>query len=340
MIRIFLLLISDLNIGPDEGQYWWWSLTPDFGYFSKPPMIAWLIGATTSLFGHAEWAVRLGSPLVSALTTIMIFLTARKLYDSTIALWAAVLWSTLPVILLSAGIISTDVPLLFFWAAALFGFVSLVQTQDRPYRWAVFTGAMIGLGMLSKYAMIYFPLAIALSFALSDYARRAMKALPLTIMAVVALIVFTPNILWNAANEFQTLNHTQANANLKGELFNLDELAEYLISQLGVVGPILFALLVWGIIRLPRRLGDAGARSGRDLLLSVIHAAPLRDHLLAGLFIQGQCQLGDDRLSRRGHALDRVDAPRWTTPLDENLRWVACRHRFHVFCHCLQFILG
>ena len=275
MVRIFLLLVSDLNIGPDEGQYWWWSLTPDFGYFSKPPMIAWLIGATTALFGHAEWAVRLGSPLVSALTTIMIFLTARKLFDSTIALWAAVLWATLPVILLSAGIISTDVPLLFFWATALFGFVSLVETQDHPYRWALFTGVMIGLGMLSKYAMIYFPLAIALSFLLSTYARQAMKALPLLIMAAVALIVFTPNILWNAANEFQTLNHTQANANLKGELFNLDELAEYLISQLGVVGPILFALLVWGIIRLRHRLGDAGEARGRDLLLLSFTLPPL-----------------------------------------------------------------
>ena len=193
-----------------------------------------------------------------------------------LALWAAVLWSTLPVILLSAGIISTDVPLLFFWAAALFGFVSLVQTQDHPYRWGGVYRRHDWSWHVVQICDDLFPRwPIALSFALSDYARRAMKALPLTIMAVVALIVFTPNILWNAANEFQTLNHTQANANLKGELFNLDELVEYLISQLGVVGPILFALLIWGIIRLPNRLDGAGEARGRDLLLLSFTLPPL-----------------------------------------------------------------
>ena len=63
-LRIVALIISPAELGPDEAQYWVWSRTPDFGYFSKPPMIAWVIGLTTSVFGNGEWAVRLGAPLL------------------------------------------------------------------------------------------------------------------------------------------------------------------------------------------------------------------------------------------------------------------------------------
>ncbi|HWA31259.1 MAG TPA: hypothetical protein VG867_09170, partial [Rhizomicrobium sp.] len=41
LVRVLALIFSPLNLYPDEAQYWWWSLTPDWGYFSKPPVIAW-----------------------------------------------------------------------------------------------------------------------------------------------------------------------------------------------------------------------------------------------------------------------------------------------------------
>ena len=43
LLRIVALILSDADLGPDEGQYWFWSQAPAFGYFSKPPMIAWVI---------------------------------------------------------------------------------------------------------------------------------------------------------------------------------------------------------------------------------------------------------------------------------------------------------
>ena len=42
--RIVLLFVSEAELGPDEAQYWYWSQHPAFGYFSKPPLIAWAIG--------------------------------------------------------------------------------------------------------------------------------------------------------------------------------------------------------------------------------------------------------------------------------------------------------
>ncbi|MGB2941567.1 MAG: hypothetical protein WBB79_01895 [Candidatus Macondimonas sp.] len=42
-LRIALLAASPLDLFVDEAQYWLWSTTPDFGYYSKPPVIAWVI---------------------------------------------------------------------------------------------------------------------------------------------------------------------------------------------------------------------------------------------------------------------------------------------------------
>jgi len=77
-LRVILLFLAPWGLHGDEAQYWAWSQEPAFGYFSKPPMIAWVIGATTSIFGDAEWAIRLSAPFLHIATSIMIFLAGRS----------------------------------------------------------------------------------------------------------------------------------------------------------------------------------------------------------------------------------------------------------------------
>ncbi|HWU81152.1 MAG TPA: 4-amino-4-deoxy-L-arabinose transferase, partial [Caulobacter sp.] len=47
LVRLIALFVTPLELYPDEAQYWLWSRELAFGYFSKPPMIAWLIWLTT-----------------------------------------------------------------------------------------------------------------------------------------------------------------------------------------------------------------------------------------------------------------------------------------------------
>jgi len=68
LIRIYSLIVSPIELSVDEAQYWDWSRNVDFGYFTKPPLIAWTIALTTSIFGNEEWAVRLSSPIFHFLT--------------------------------------------------------------------------------------------------------------------------------------------------------------------------------------------------------------------------------------------------------------------------------
>jgi 4-amino-4-deoxy-L-arabinose transferase-like glycosyltransferase len=52
--RLVALFRTPLELYPDEAQYWLWSRTLDFGYYSKPPVIAWAIWATTAIGGGLE----------------------------------------------------------------------------------------------------------------------------------------------------------------------------------------------------------------------------------------------------------------------------------------------
>ena len=119
VFRMSALFISPLGLHGDEAQYWAWSKNLDWGYFTKPPLIAWVIWSTTSVFGDAEWAVRLSSPLLHSVTAFVIYRTARFAFDARTGFWAAAVYLLMPALWLSSGIVSTDVPLLLCWAMAL-----------------------------------------------------------------------------------------------------------------------------------------------------------------------------------------------------------------------------
>jgi 4-amino-4-deoxy-L-arabinose transferase-like glycosyltransferase len=238
--RLLWLAAGTTDLYPDEAQYWLWSLTPDWGYFSKPPLVAWVIALTTALLGDATFGVRAAAPLFHLGTSLLVYAVARRLYDPRIACWASVSFLTLPGITVSSLVISTDVPLLFFWAAALYAF--LRAREEQGWGWWLVLGLALGLGLLAKYAMVYWLLSAALFLATERAERR--HFLRFLAATVVGLVLYAPNFAWNAAHRFVSYEHTRANAHLGGSLFHPLQLLEFVVSQAGVFGPILFGALL------------------------------------------------------------------------------------------------
>ena len=116
--------------------------------------------------------------------------------------------------------------------------------ERRRFGLAVGLGLALGLGFLAKYAMVYFLLGVAACAGVVPRARARLSAdrLALLLAAALAAILITPNIMWNAAHEFQTLSHTAANANWSADLFHPGELGEFLLGHLGVAGLAALAL--------------------------------------------------------------------------------------------------
>ena len=114
-LRIYSLYTSPIELSVDEAQYWDWSRNIEFGYFTKPPIIAWVIALSTTVFGNEEWAVRLCSPLIHLFIAIVLWGTSYITFGSKAGRIAALIWVFTPAASLGSFVISTDTPLLLFW---------------------------------------------------------------------------------------------------------------------------------------------------------------------------------------------------------------------------------
>ena len=241
--RLVALAMNGTDLFFDEAQYWSWAQTPAFGYYSKPPLVAALIGAAGAVCGDGTFCVRVASPILHTLTAVLVFLIGRRLFDDRIGLWAALTFATLPGVSLSAGIISTDVPLLAAWALALLGLVGLLQAR-QSWAPAVALGLGLGLGLNAKYAMAFFPLSLAVWMIATPSARPLLRDPRLWAALALGAAIIAPNLAWNAANKFATFTHTADNAKWGGSLLKPGKALEFLAAQLAVFGPILLAGLV------------------------------------------------------------------------------------------------
>jgi 4-amino-4-deoxy-L-arabinose transferase-like glycosyltransferase len=273
LVRLIALFITPLELYPDEAQYWLWSRELAFGYFSKPPMIAWLIWLTTHIGGDAEAWVRLSAPLLHGITALVIHRIARRLYGGWTGLAAAAIYSLMPGVVLSSGLIATDAPLLFFLSLTIWAYVDLAEAvAPRRYFVAAGMGLALGLAFLSKYAAIYTLGSIALHYVISREARLRWCPAAAVLFLAAFVLTLAPNFAWNASHQFATVKHTASNANWGAHtLFNFRELIEFIGSQFGVFGPLPFAVLLGGAIW----LGVRKRMSSPDLLLLCFCAPPL-----------------------------------------------------------------
>lgn len=273
--RLVWLSLDRLDLYPDEAQYWIWSLHPALGYYSKPPLVAWLIALGTVLVGDDELGVRLAAPLLHFGAALVLFAVARRLYDARVGFWSAATYATLPGVSASALIMSTDAPLLFCWTVALYAFVR--AREPGGVRWWVAVGAAVGAGLLAKYAMAYWLLSALLFLLLYRDERRHLRGYLGAVL--LALVIYAPNFAWNLAHGFVSYRHTRDNASLHGSLVHPSHFFEFFGSQFAVFGPLLFATLVLLVV-----LGRRSFAERRAALLGCF-ALPALAMMLAVSFV-------------------------------------------------------
>lgn len=250
---------SVLDLHRDEAQYWVWSQELAWGYVSKPPLIAWIMRAAEFVCGDGTTCLHAPSSILWSCTGVLIYAIARELYDDATAILASLAFAVAPAVTLSSRLITTDVPLLFFWTLALLAYVKLLS---RPHvGWSLLLGVAFGLGLLAKYAMIYFVPCAALAALLDRRAAALLRRPHLWLAAAVGVAIMLPNFLWNAEHGFDTLRHTGDNIASEATSVSVARLLEFLLAQLSIVGPVLFAAYAIG--------GFQRSRSDADKLMLV-----------------------------------------------------------------------
>lgn len=178
-------------------------------------------------------------------------------YRERAAFFAVLALNLMPGFHVLAPALLPDAWLNLFWVAALLAaWTALQRTAYRP--WLV-TGLMTGLALMSKYHGVLLPACLAL-FVLTTPKYRAWIFRPHAYLAgFLAVLVFLPNILWNARNQWISYAFQIAHGGGDGE-FRITNVLEAVGGQLAFAGPVLMVLLpaaAWTAWRAtPRQAGD------------------------------------------------------------------------------------
>lgn len=237
-----VFIFSGYNLFTEEAQYWLWSRYPDWSYYSKPPMIAW-VNYLTGFIGYYDSIIRLTALLFGFGTLYMVYKVSLLLFrDTRIAYLAALFLSVSPYFILASTFFTTDSLLLFFWIVTGYFFIrSILHNGLKDW---ILAGSFFGLGCLSKYSMIFFLFAfLPLIFMQS----RAKYVKGIVAFFTVGAILFFPVIYWNYLHEWVTFKHVLALAYEGDEQFSFRRsllfVGEYLGGVILVTSPFLLYLL-------------------------------------------------------------------------------------------------
>jgi hypothetical protein len=253
--RLCFVVSNQFDLVQDEAQYWDWARRLQWSYYSKGPLIAWIIKVFTAAFGDTEFGVRSGAVIGSlAAQCIWYFGVGVIMQKPRIALIALFICNTMPLFLVSGILMTTDNPLLVCWLLALFSLHAAVLSPASRLPWVVF-GCAVAFGVLAKYTMLGMAgVAIVHAGILRFHGilpKGHLKRLCIAFYAG-AIIGFIPIALWNAQNDWVSFRHVGRLAGVApaaGEtppLIRFDRLPEYVGGQLGLIYPWWLTFMVYG----------------------------------------------------------------------------------------------
>jgi lipid A galacturonosyltransferase RgtD len=266
--RVVMLRFNTTDLFLDEAQYWFWGQNLDFGYYSKPPIIAWVIRFFNAISGsNSTFWIRLSAPLFHMATALMLMRITRRLGWVDIEGWVGVTFITLPAVSLSSALVSTDTIQILFVAIAIWAFLGLNKRSSVAE--AALLGLSLGLAFMTKYSILFMLPGVGIAMILMPSARISWR--DCLIAAIIGAIVVSPNLWWNLTHDIATVRHTESIAqwrgNGSGSPFHLVGALEFFLAQFGVVGPLVFFAMLLGTWRLIR--GEAGDTEKLLVWLSV-----------------------------------------------------------------------
>ncbi|MCW3099187.1 MAG: 4-amino-4-deoxy-L-arabinose transferase and related glycosyltransferase of family [Chthonomonadaceae bacterium] len=236
-----LLQLSSLELAPDEAYYWDWSRHLSLGYYDQGPFVAYLIRATTAVFGTNAFGVRIGVLFCSLGTLLCAVYLARRLFSPLAGFLTALLLGLTPLLEVGSLIATYDPPLVFFWALAAVCLEHALFSEtdrERNLAWAA-TGLATGLGFLSKHTMLLIMPCLVLFLLLAPRQRRWLLRPQPYLALLLTLLCYTGVFVWNAHHHWWTFGHLLFLTHKSSDA-PVRRIGDYLGSQAVLLGPGLF----------------------------------------------------------------------------------------------------
>ena len=175
----------------------------DFGYVDQPPLIALIAKVMRLLLGDSLFAIRFLPALAGAATVVFTGLLVRQMGGKRSAIVLACLAViTAPVYLAVGNFLSMNVFDQLFWSIGFY-LVALLLTNEKRAYW-LWLGVIIGLGFENKISILFILFGIGIGMVLTPF-RRWLTTKDFWFAASIAAILALPNVLWQIAKGFPTV---------------------------------------------------------------------------------------------------------------------------------------
>ena len=181
----------------DDGHYLAW------GYVAYPPVTPFLGRVAFELFGNSLRGVRFFPALAQSIVIVLSGLIARELGGKRLAqMTAAAAVAIAPMALIEGVLLQYVTFDYLWWVLTAYLLIRLLRTGDQRLWLAI--GATVGVGMMTKYTMLFLVAGILAGLLLTD-ARRYLKSPWLWGGVAISLLIFLPNLLWQCHHNFVSL---------------------------------------------------------------------------------------------------------------------------------------
>lgn len=232
-----LLAISHFGFHRDELLHLVLADHLDWGYKEVPPFIALLAKITSLVFGDSVFAARIFPTMAGGLIIWLTGLITVELGGRRFAIALACL-----ALIFSPAFAASDYlfqPVVFdqlWWVMAVWLLVKYCNTSSVKYLY--FLGIVIGFGMLTKYTMVFFALALIVGLVFSKN-RKLLLNRHIIGAALLALLIFLPNLVWQFTHHLPVITHMKT---LQAQQLDFNKPSDFIKQSLLVNG---IALFVW-----------------------------------------------------------------------------------------------
>ena len=252
LVKLLLHLYSHGNYGihRDEFLYLAMASRPAWGYLEVPPFVSWVAAVVHSL-GGSLLAIRLFPALCGAGLLLMTGLLTHKMGGGRFAILISGIAILISLVFLRAAHLFQPVIFdQFFWLLASLLAVHAVTREDGRWFWMA-TGLVAGLGLLNKYTMLFWGLGMLVGLLISEHRRQLRTPWPY-VAGGIALLMWLPNLLWQADNGWPFFEHMEVLA--AGQFTHVSR-SGFLIEQVLMHNPWTFPIWLAGIIFFLRKEG-------------------------------------------------------------------------------------
>lgn len=213
LVRVAYAAVFPLDLAPDESYYWDWGRRLDLGYYSKPPMIGWLMGLAGFLGHDSLFVLKVFPAVLATGGLVFVFLLGRDLFGARAGFWSALLLAATPGNAALATFFTIDPPLFFFWSGALWLAWRWWRAAEGRARWALLLTGCLGCGYLTKQICLVFPVALLVFAGVTrkgetGEAGGAGRWRELVGVIVGSLLFLIPPLIWNWRHDWITFRHT------------------------------------------------------------------------------------------------------------------------------------